>query len=1190
MNYKAFISYSHAADGRLAPAVQSALHRFAKPWYRLRAIRVFRDKTTLAATPALWPSIEKALGESEFFLLLASPEAASSPWVQREIAFWIERRPEDRDNFLIILTDGNLAWDNRSGDFDWATSDALPRIAGKPFVEEPMFLDLRWARKEEHLSLRHPEFRDAIATLAATLHNLPKDQISGEEVRQYRIARRLAWCGVIALIALCVLAVVLGYVANQRRIEAERQQRIAVARQLAAQGALAGAQQADLLHQSVLLGLESVARLPSLETEQGLRERISLLPQPFLQLRAKGIISNLVISPDGEQVAAAAGSAAYVWDTATGREIAQLQHDGVVEMVAFRPGGRQMATGSWDQTARIWNLPDGAEIAQLKHEGQVDKIAFSPDGVYFATTISIGLSSVSNAAWLWDADNGRSLGHVSHDDKASCKFLRCRVTAISFAPDSKRFATASTDSTVRLWDTVTRRELGRLAHNSMVLSVAFNHSGTALVTGSEDGRVRQWEVRSGKELGGLDMRHTGAVDAVSFSPDDRFLATGSADHTARVWDAKTGREVCRMAHGAGIRKLSFSPDGKEIATVGDGQAARLWDATTGQETARAVHESSVNAVAFSPNGRFLASASGHVRLKGEARALVDPVVSLWDLDVGRTINQTIHQGSIAQIEFSRDGRYLATASWDRTAKVWDPVTGKERLRILHDDRVLAVALSGDGQWVATGSIDGVAHLRHVADGRETTLPRAAGGVGTMAFSQDSRHLAIGTMDGTVRVWDIANGAELFQRHTGVLVSKVSYSADGRYLLIVMDKLVSLWSAADGREVRTLAHAELVGQAGWSPDGQYVATKTTSGVYVWKPDDGAKLALLKHDDVVKGFSWHPDGRRIATWDNESIRLRDARDGRPIGNYTERSPFRAEFTPDGQHIVIIGDDRTVRVRELTSGRETARLLHSSDPYNVTVSPNGRYIATISGENVVTVWMWRMADAIDQACSRLTRNLTFDEWQRYLNDEPYRKTCSALPVHFSVIEAALELARSGDHRGFTAIVQRLEILEPGLPWSRVKAEGTRMAAIGRGERAARRGEELIRAGKANEGLTLLKESQTSLAEAQKIGDTDEIGVELWSRVGWLGTIWGESGDFLYASDQAVARDPSWPAARDTRGVARALSGQLAGALEDFEAFVKTAEAGELKSRRLRWIDALKKGQNPFTREELQALRQEG
>ena len=66
MDYKAFISYSHAADGQFAPALQSGLHRFARPWYRMRAMRVFRDQTNLSASPHLWVDIERALGAAEF--------------------------------------------------------------------------------------------------------------------------------------------------------------------------------------------------------------------------------------------------------------------------------------------------------------------------------------------------------------------------------------------------------------------------------------------------------------------------------------------------------------------------------------------------------------------------------------------------------------------------------------------------------------------------------------------------------------------------------------------------------------------------------------------------------------------------------------------------------------------------------------------------------------------------------------------------------------------------------------------------------------------------------------------------------------------------------------------------------------------------------------------------------------------
>src|SRR5580698_8602676 len=141
MTYKAFISYSHAADGKLAPAIQSALQSFAKPWYKLRAIRVFRDKTTLAMTPRLWPSIQAALDESEHFLLLASVESDRSAWVQREAEHWLQGRPPDK--LLIIVTSSSpLAPDDAFLDFNWIRTNLLPPALTDRLPEEPLYLDL----------------------------------------------------------------------------------------------------------------------------------------------------------------------------------------------------------------------------------------------------------------------------------------------------------------------------------------------------------------------------------------------------------------------------------------------------------------------------------------------------------------------------------------------------------------------------------------------------------------------------------------------------------------------------------------------------------------------------------------------------------------------------------------------------------------------------------------------------------------------------------------------------------------------------------------------------------------------------------------------------------------------------------------------------------------------------------------
>src|SRR5882672_7677956 len=113
-SYDAFISYSHAKDKPIAAALQSVVQKLGKPWYRRRALRLFRDDTSLSATPHLWPSIENALGESRFLILLASPEGATSPWVGREVPGGLENK--SIDPLLPGVTDGELDGINAPGD------------------------------------------------------------------------------------------------------------------------------------------------------------------------------------------------------------------------------------------------------------------------------------------------------------------------------------------------------------------------------------------------------------------------------------------------------------------------------------------------------------------------------------------------------------------------------------------------------------------------------------------------------------------------------------------------------------------------------------------------------------------------------------------------------------------------------------------------------------------------------------------------------------------------------------------------------------------------------------------------------------------------------------------------------------------------------------------------------------------
>jgi len=139
----------------------------------------------------------------------------------------------------------------------------------------------------------------------------------------------------------------------------------------------------------------------------------------------------------------------------------------------------------------------------------------------------------------------------------------------------------------------------------------------------------------------------------------------------------------------------------------------------------------------------------------------------------------------------------------------------------------------------------------------------------------------------------------------------------------------------------------------------------------------------------------------------------------------------FSPYGKYLATASVDRTARIWELSNYEEVARISHESWVLTVAFSPDGKYLATGDADGIARVpfVLVQPNDLIAEACSRLTRNLTYEEWQLYLGDEPYDKTCPNLPIHPSFIEAGRDLARAGNVNGAIAIFLRVVELEPTL-----------------------------------------------------------------------------------------------------------------------------------------------------------------
>ncbi len=290
-------------------------------------------------------------------------------------------------------------------------------------------------------------------------------------------------------------------------------------------------------------------------------------------------------------------------------------HTGPVTSIAYAADGNRVLTASKDGTVKVWN----SATNELTRTIELD------DGPATAMAVSgtrVLTGHANGAVVLWDWEKADKIGTFKRND--------AEIWSVAFLGDGQRFATASHDWKIAVWDAGSETgPFGVLdAHDNSVQAIAFGSAGSKplLISGSADKSVRLWNLKS------LDRvrtyrGHRDYVTAVAFAGNGRDMASVSLDGNLRVWSARSSRlQRSFSAHKGAANAIVFAPSSDVIATAGADGKVRVWDYKK-RRTPKTLpsHDGDVLALAFSPDGQRLATAGD------------DGLVRIWDNPAQRPV-------------------------------------------------------------------------------------------------------------------------------------------------------------------------------------------------------------------------------------------------------------------------------------------------------------------------------------------------------------------------------------------------------------------------------------------------------------------------------------------------------------------------------------------------------------------------
>ncbi len=619
------------------------------------------------------------------------------------------------------------------------------------------------------------------------------------------------------------------------------------------------------------------------------------------------------------------------------------------------------------------------------------------------------------------------------------------IYSMVFCPDGRHIFTTDDKGSVLVWslDKPTAAPLVLLAPDAKIKDVVFSPLGDRMAI-NFGGRVEVWGMEPPQKRFAIYARAS-AITRLAFAQDGSALAVGDQQKMLMMYDAETGTALWEP----------FPFDGKQPINA-DGNIVRQIDESNGTlhvsfrrlstgeqiiDPTAAGHTGDIHSSAFSPDSTLMASAS------------FDGSVVLWDVKTGARLEPPLlgHDGRALLTLFSPDGKILITAGADETVWAWD--LGKREalgMPLLgHNNWVRAAAFSRDGEWLATADADGKILLWHWA--ARHILRGHTDRVRSLALSPDERTLVVASMDRTLSLWDAATLSRtrvISTTHPRSIMAAV-YSPDGATLATVDAGFsLLLWDTSTWtpRAPLQILHTDVLVGIAFSPDSNIVVTGGFDGkIGLWDVKSGRPIQrpIRRHTDWVLSLAISPDGKTLVSGSKDTtIKVWD------FPAMTERMVLTGHtnwvtdllFTPDGKTLVSASSDQSIRTWDLESGKESAPPLlgHEAQVWDLAWSQEetGSSLVSLGADGDIYWWDWAMrlplrpplhtgtesevmvlnaagdrlylgsfrpsAEVweiatqpwIEVACRIANRNFGAAEWQSFMHEQPYGKTCPQFP----------------------------------------------------------------------------------------------------------------------------------------------------------------------------------------------------